>query len=86
MFLSSEAFAVAKIDVEVFWVVIMYSAVRCQCSRGPCCLHLPTTTLHSVTTQKTLSLAQCLYFISEFIQIFTRWWCVFHRCKFKNIL
>jgi hypothetical protein len=49
-----------QVEVEVFWVVMPFSvAAGYQCFRGPSCLHLhpegwyPTTTLHSITTQKT---------------------------------
>jgi len=38
---SSEAFLVVKIQIEVFLVVVLCCvAVRCQHFREPCCLHL----------------------------------------------
>jgi len=59
-----EVLTAVKIQVEVFLIPTPSCVVvGYQCFRVPCCLHLPgprkrcytTTTLHSVTTQKTSS-------------------------------
>jgi len=50
-------------EVEVFWIVMLYSDVGYQCFGGLCCLHLQgktvascITSLHNITTQKTMNL------------------------------
>jgi len=51
-----EVFVAVNIQVEFFWVVILYSVVvGYQCFRRPYCLHL-----HSITAQKT-STQTCQY-------------------------
>jgi len=66
-----------KIQVKVFWVVMLYDVVvGYHRYGGPCCLHLQvvvTSTLCGITTQKTLTLyvnhhmqtTQWLYPIAE---------------------
>jgi hypothetical protein len=60
-----EVFMVVKIQVEVFWVVMLHSVVvGYQYFRGPSSElrqhgplkhRYPTTTLHGITTQKSLT-------------------------------
>jgi len=57
--MSFEAFMFVIFNVGGFWVMMPCSVVvGYQHFRGSCCLHLqrePTTTLHNVTSQKTLT-------------------------------
>jgi hypothetical protein len=53
-----------KIQVVVFWVVILYSVVvGHQRFGGPCCFHLQggSKVLHGVTTQKSMICERFLF-------------------------